>query len=127
MKVKNSHRAKRLSRERRHRRVRAKVFGTADRPRLSVYRSLDHLWMQLIDDAAGRTLVSASDLELGKKKPSVEGLTARVAAAFVTGEALGKKAMAKGITTVVFDRGGFAFHGRIKAAAEGARAAGLKF
>lgn len=127
MRVKNRQKFRKLSRERRHRRVRAKVFGTADRPRLSVYRSLDHVWAQLVDDVAGRTILSASDKELGKKKPAVEGMTGKVAVAFAVGEMIAKKAAAKGIAKAVFDRGGFAYHGRVKALAEGARSVGLKF
>ena len=99
--------------------------GTADRPRLSVFRSLSHIYAQVIDDTAGATLVAASDLETevrknadGKNKSQVAGLV---------GQAIAERAVAKGVSQVVFDRGGFAFHGRLKTLADAARAAGLKF
>lgn len=106
----------------RHRRVRGKVSGTAERPRLNVYRSLNNIYAQVIDDARGETLVSASTVEKsfdesGKNKQ----------AAFKIGEELAKRAAAKGITEVVFDRGGYIYHGRVKELAEGARKGGLKF
>lgn len=109
---------------RRHRRIRAKILGTAERPRLAVARSLKHIVVQAIDDTSGRTLVAANDKELkdaarkGKKPIDIAKLV---------GELIGEKAKAKGISTVVFDRGGYAYHGRVRALAEGARSAGLKF
>jgi len=116
---------KRFKRIRRHLRVRKKVFGTAQKPRLSVYRSLKHIYGQLIDDTRGVTLLAVSSLTKdlreqlkGKKKTEQ---------AMIVGEYLGKKALEKGITEVVFDRGGFLYHGRVKAFADGARKAGLKF
>ncbi|MCD6276866.1 50S ribosomal protein L18 [candidate division WOR-3 bacterium] len=116
---------KRFKRIRRHLRVRKKVFGTAQKPRLSVYRSLKHIYGQLIDDTRGVTLLAVSSLTKdlreqlrGKKKTEQ---------AMIVGEYLGKKALEKGITQVVFDRGGFLYHGRVKAFADGARKAGLKF
>lgn len=116
---------KRFKRIRRHLRVRKKVFGTAQKPRLSVYRSLKHIYGQLIDDTRGVTLLAVSSLTKdlreqlkGKKKTEQ---------AKIVGEYLGKKALEKGITEVVFDRGGFLYHGRVKAFADGARKAGLKF
>ena len=116
---------KRFKRIRRHLRVRKKVFGTAQKPRLSVYRSLKHIYGQLIDDTKGVTILAVSSLTKdlrdtlsGKKKTEQ---------ALIVGEFLGKKAIEKGITQVVFDRGGFLYHGRVKAFAEGARRAGLKF
>jgi len=113
------------ARKRRHERVRRKVRGTAAKPRLCVFRSLSHIYAQVIDDSAGRTLASASDLDGslgaardGKKKTDVAGLV---------GELLGKRAREKGVQEVVFDRGGYKFHGRVKALAEAARKAGLRF
>jgi large subunit ribosomal protein L18 len=115
----------RAARVRRHSRVRKSVTGTPQRPRLAIFRSLTHIYAQVIDDASGRTLVAASDLEAdvrgkrnGKKKSEVAGLV---------GEALAKKATKQGISAVVFDRGGFRYHGRIKALAEAARKGGLSF
>jgi large subunit ribosomal protein L18 len=108
----------------RHRRVRKKIHGTAARPRLAVFRSNRHLTLQVIDDVAGRTLASASTTE-----PSVkaEGSGATVDAATRLGQLVAERAKAAGITQVVFDRGGFAYHGRIAAVATAARAAGLEF
>ncbi len=114
-----------LARKKRHRRVRRKVSGTADRPRLNVYRSLKHIYAQLIDDQAGITLVSASSLEPGlRNQLSPSGNSA---AAKVVGERLAERAREKGIEQVLFDRGGYLYHGRVKALAEGARENGLKF
>ena len=110
------------SRERRHRRVRKKVRGTAARPRLAVFRSNKHIYAQVIDDVAGVTLASASTVEKGQS-----GAGATVAAAKAVGERLGERAKAAGVTTVVFDRGGFQYHGRVAAVADGARGAGLEF
>lgn len=112
---------KRLARERRHYRVRSKIVGSSKRPRLSCFRSNKHIYAQLINDEKGETLVSASDLELNQK-----GLT-KTEKARKVGQLIAKKAKAKKITQVVFDRGGFKYHGRIKAVAEGARESGLKF
>ncbi len=108
---------------RRKLRVRRKISGTAARPRLSVYRSLRHIYAQLIDDEAGHTLVAASTLEKGL----VSGGTGNKEAAAAVGKAIAERALAKGITTCVFDRGGRPYHGRIKALAEAAREAGLQF
>ncbi len=110
---------------RRHLRVRKKVFGTPDRPRLAVFRSLNHIYAQIIDDLRGHTLVSASTLD-PEVRDRVKGLR-KAEAARVVGEVLGRRALAAGITRVVFDRGGFKYHGRVKALADGARAAGLQF
>lgn len=108
----------------RHTRVRAKVVGTAEKPRLSVFRSLRAVEVQLIDDAAGKTLVSARTTEL--KQPSkVEGKSTKVAASFLIGKLIAEKAKQKGITAVIFDRGGYRYHGRVAAVAEGAREGGL--
>lgn len=115
----------RNARKRRQRRIRMKISGTAERPRLNVFRSLEHIYAQLIDDEAGKTLVSASTLdkglrdELGKKNKREQ--------AKAVGEAIAERAKDAGIETVVFDRGGFIYHGRVKALAEGAREGGLKF
>jgi large subunit ribosomal protein L18 len=108
-------------RDRRHRRVRKKVAGTAERPRLAVFRSSKHIYVQAIDDLSGRTLVSASTME----KELRGGTTATAEAAKKVGKLLGERAQAAGITTVVFDRGGFKYHGRVAAVADGAREAGL--
>ncbi|NLM46715.1 MAG: 50S ribosomal protein L18 [Firmicutes bacterium] len=113
------------ARKRRHLRVRNKVFGTSERPRLNVYRSLKHIYAQLIDDEAGVTLAAASSLE-----PSVrEGAKScgNKEAARRVGALIAQKAAAKGIKQVVFDRGGYLYHGRVKALAEAAREGGLEF
>lgn len=103
--------------------IRKRITGTAERPRLAVYRSLNHVYAQVIDDLAGRTIVSASTRD---KDASIEK-TGNAAAAAAVGARLAQKAKAKGITKVVFDRGGFAYHGRIKDIADAARKAGLQF
>jgi large subunit ribosomal protein L18 len=105
---------------RRHTRVRKKVRGSSERPRLAVYRSLTHIYAQLIDDVAGKTLVAASSLD---NKDSKDKRTERAKA---VGAALGERAKKAGINEVVFDRGGYRYHGRVKALAEGVRAAGVK-
>lgn len=110
-------------RARRHDRVRARVSGTAARPRLVVFRSLKHIYAQLIDDTTGKTLVAASDYKI--KTDQTRG--GKTALAFGVGEALAKSAQKKGIKVVVFDRGGYRYHGRVKALADGARAGGLEF
>ena len=109
------------ARLRRHRRVRGKISGTAERPRLDVFRSSKHIYAQIIDDVAGVTLASASTLEKG-----FEGFGGNVEAANKVGKLIAEKALAKGIKQVVFDRGGFVYHGRVKALAEGAREGGLE-
>jgi large subunit ribosomal protein L18 len=111
---------KTLGRHRRHRRVRKKISGTAARPRLAVYRSNRHIYAQVIDDTAGRTLAAASTLAEGV---TGEDPTARAKA---VGKTVAEKAKEAGVGAVVFDRGGFRFHGKIKAVAEGAREAGLE-
>lgn len=109
----------------RHRRVRRKVGGNPSRPRLCVYRSLNHIYAQLIDDSLARTLVSTSTLESEvRAKTDVAGKTKR---AEVVGTLLAEKALDRGIKSVVFDRGGYKYHGRVKALAEAARKAGLEF
>ena len=109
------------ARLRRHRRVRGKISGTAERPRLAVFRPSKHIYAQIIDDVAGVTLASASSMDKG-----FEGFGGNIEAATKVGNAVAKKALEKGIDTVVFDRGGFVYHGRVKALAEGAREGGLK-
>ena len=113
-------------RKRRHVRVRAKVSGTPQRPRLNVFRSSAHIYAQVIDDTRGATLLSASDLEQEVRDRAGEGAT-KTARASAVGQVIGERAKAAGIDAVVFDRGGFLYHGRIKAVAEGARGAGLVF
>lgn len=110
------------SREKRHLRVRKKIFGTTERPRLAVYRSEKNIYAQIIDDINGTTLVSASSLD-----KNFEGVGSNKEAAKVVGEMIAKKALEKGITEVVFDRGGYVYHGRVQNLAEGAREAGLQF
>ncbi|HIW72877.1 MAG TPA: 50S ribosomal protein L18 [Firmicutes bacterium] len=110
------------ARLRRHTRVRGKVSGTAERPRLSVYRSLNHIYAQVIDDVKGVTLAAASSVE---KDFGMAG--GNKEAAKKVGELIAKRAAEKGITDVVFDRGGYIYHGRVKELAEGAREGGLKF
>lgn len=108
-----------------HRRIRNRFAGTAERPRLAVFRSNNHMYAQIIDDVAGNTLVAASTLD--KEVKSELEKTNDVAAAAYVGTVIGKKAVEKGITEVVFDRGGFIYQGKIKALADAAREAGLQF
>jgi large subunit ribosomal protein L18 len=116
--------ARRQSRIRRHRRVRKKVHGTATRPRLAVYRSNKHISAQVIDDDAGTTLAAASSVEADQRSAGSGGT---IDAATRIGGLVAERAKAAGITTVVFDRGGFAYHGRVAAIAEAARDGGLEF
>ena len=131
---------KREKRYRRHRRVRAKIFGTARRPRLCVFKSSKHIYAQLIDDEKGRTLATASDRELNRKtqsekrKATTKNLkqetttrTGKVAIAYEVGKLIAAKALEKKIEKVVFDRGGYKYHGRAKALTDGSREGGLKF
>ena len=111
-----------LQRLKRHKRVRGKISGTPERPRLAVYRSNAHISAQIIDDVAGVTLVSASTYEA-----SFEGIGSNKEAARKVGATLAERALAKGISAVVFDRGGYIYHGRVSELAEGAREGGLKF
>ncbi|KAB2965927.1 MAG: 50S ribosomal protein L18 [Thermoanaerobaculia bacterium] len=117
---------KRYRRERAHQRLRQRVAGTAERPRLAVYKSERFVYAQVIDDERGHTLVSAASIE-----PEIKGKLASVGAnkvaAKAVGEAVAERAMAKGITRVVFDRGGYRYHGKVKELAEAARAKGLEF
>ena len=116
---------KNADRIKRHARVRAKISGTPEQPRLSVYRSLNHIYAQIIDDVAGNILVAASTVEKDIAK-LVEGKS-KSEAAKIVGAEVAKKALAKGIETVVFDRGGYIYTGRVSSLADGAREAGLKF
>ena len=115
----------RVARYRRHARVRAKVEGTTPRPRLCVFRSLNHIYAQVIDDLKGHTLTSASTLD-PEIKDEVAGKV-KTAKAELVGSLVAKRALSKGVNQVVFDRGGYKYHGRVKALAEAARQAGLKF
>ena len=111
----------------RHKRIRKKVFGTAERPRMAFFKSLNNLYVQIIDDEAGKTLVSASTIDKDfVKKYGVRG-GKNIEMAKKLGEFIAEKALAKGIENVVFDRGGFIYHGKVKAFAEAAREKGLKF
>ena len=110
---------KQFKRTLRHKRVRSKVKGHTQRPRLAVFKSDKHIYAQVIDDIIGKTLISASDLDIAKGKKSEKAVE--------VGKRVGEKAKSLGITQVSFDRGGFKYHGRIKALADGAREAGLKF
>ncbi len=113
---------KNKTRQKRHLRVRNRVAGTAERPRLNVFRSLAHIYAQIIDDEKGMTLAAASSLDKDFK-----GKGGNIAAAKAVGAAIAKKALEKGISEVVFDRGGYIYHGRVAALAEAAREGGLKF
>ena len=113
---------KNASRNRRHRRVRKKVRGTAARPRLSVFRSSKHIYAQVVDDVSGTTIAAASTMEADVRG----GTTANVDAAKDVGKRVGERAKSAGVESVVFDRGGFRYHGRVASVAEGAREAGLK-
>ena len=116
----NKHERRRIRRYR----IRKRVTGSAARPRLSVYRSARQIYAQVVDDATGKTIVAASSREtLGDR---VEG-KGKTALGFAVGKLVGERALEKGVTDVAFDRGGYLYHGRVKALAEGARAAGLKF
>ncbi|MDK2886793.1 MAG: large subunit ribosomal protein [Thermosipho sp. (in: thermotogales)] len=112
-------------RKKRHLSIRKKIYGTADRPRLSVYKSEKHIYAQIIDDDKGHTLVAASTLD--KELRDVLKKTWNKEAAREVGKLIGKRAVEKGIKKVVFDRGGYRYHGRIKELADGAREAGLEF
>ena len=116
---------RRMARIRRHLRVRKKISGTPERPRLNVFRSLNHIYAQIIDDVAGVTLVSASTIDR-ELRPKMQGLK-KTEQARLVGQALAERALAKGITKVVFDRGGYKYIGRVKALADGAREGGLEF
>jgi len=137
--VRDKVREKRLARLRRHLRVRKKVWGTAERPRLSIFRSLNHIYAQIIDDDEGKTIVSASSLKIelpspasdteenGKGKGKKKAAGKKILRSRAVGKAIAEAAIAKGIKKVRFDRGGYIYHGRISALAEAARKAGLEF
>ena len=116
---------KNAERQRRHTRVRKKITGTAQTPRLNVYRSLNHIYVQIIDDTKGVTLCSASTMEKAVKS-EIKDMT-KTEAAKVVGKKAGEKAIAKGVKEAVFDRGGYLYTGRVQAVADGAREAGLNF
>lgn len=118
--MKSAAKQKRIKREIRHNRVRSRVFGTSTVPRLNVFKASAHIYVQAIDDSSGKTLVSASSKEVKTKGKKTE-------IASVVGKLVAEKALAKGIKQIVFDRGGYAYHGRVKALAEAAREGGLKF
>jgi large subunit ribosomal protein L18 len=119
--MKDFNKIKREKRLKRQNRVRARIFGTAKKPRLTVFRSLKHIYAQLIDDTKGRTLAASSSLELKKNRLTSKEIPQEV------GKILAKKAQAKKIKQVVFDRGGYLYHGQVKALAEGAKKGGLEF
>ena len=115
--------SKRIIRDRIHKRIRTKVSGTAERPRLSVFRSIKHITAQVIDDATGHTLAAASTTE----KKTISSGGGNVAGAKAIGKLVAERAIEKGVKSVVFDRGGYLYHGRVKALADAAREAGLQF
>lgn len=119
--------SRRLQRERRHARIRKRVHGTGDRPRLAVHRSIRNIQGQLIDDDSGRTLMGLSTLAPELKDAAPGDGNRKVEAARAAGRLLAERAREHGVTSVVFDRGGFRYHGRVRAFAEGARAGGLSF
>ena len=116
---------KELLRLKRHMRLRGRVVGSADRPRLNVYRSLNNIYAQVVDDDAGKTVVAASTLDGELKSKLTSG--GNLEAAKLVGQLVGKRAVEKGVKQVVFDRGGYKYHGRVAAVANGAREAGLEF
>jgi large subunit ribosomal protein L18 len=115
-----------VARKRRHSRVRRKLSGTSERPRLNVFRSLNHIYAQVIDDSQGATLVAASSLDTSIRDVGKED-NGRIEQASLVGKLIAERAKETGINQVVFDRGGYRYHGRVKALAEAAREAGLKF
>jgi len=120
--------SKNATREKIHTRIRKKIAGTTERPRLNIFRSVSHIYAQVIDDSKHATVVSASSLEFGKEKDGKKHVTGgNVASAKQVGKTIAERAKAAGIDKVVFDRGGYLYHGRIKALAEAAREAGLQF
>jgi large subunit ribosomal protein L18 len=116
---------KEILRKKRHRRVRGKVSGTSVRPRLNVSRSIQHIYAQLIDDTTGQTLAAASTVDAGLRSTIKSG--GNIDAAKAVGKLIAERAQAKGVTAVVFDRGGYKYHGRVQALADSAREAGLQF
>ena len=120
---------KKASRKKRHRSIRKRIEGSAERPRLAIFRSARHIYAQVIDDVQQRTLVSTSDVALASKKaaPGSKAEGDKKARAKIVGASIAKKCLEKGIDKVVFDRAGYKYHGRVSALADGAREAGLKF
>ena len=118
---------RRIQRERRHRRIRKKIWGTAERPRLVVYRSLRNMEGQLVDDDAGLTMLGISTLDPSLRDFEPEGDSRKTEQAFAAGKLLAERALERGVEAVIFDRGGYQYHGRVKAFAEGAREGGLRF
>lgn len=118
---------KQLKRQKRHKRVRAKIKGTAEVSRLCVFKSAKHIYAQLINDEKGETLIAASDLEIKKSTSSKLEKEKKFIKAYEVGKLIARKAVKKGIKKVVFDRGGYKYHGKVKALAEGARESGLQF
>ena len=126
-KIGNLRKSRRAQRAKRHRRIRKKLLGTAERPRLVVFRSLKHIEGQVVDDDASRTIVGCSTLAPEMKDFKAESRNPRVEAAKEAGKLLAEKAKEAGVEKVIFDRGGYKYHGRVKAFAEGARKGGLDF
>ncbi|MFN3134325.1 MAG: 50S ribosomal protein L18 [Candidatus Kryptonium sp.] len=124
--IKREFEKKKIRREKIRKRVRSKIFGTPERPRLSIYRSLKHIYAQIIDDTKGHTLVAMSSLSK-EIRDEVKNAKTKTEVSRIVGLALAKKALEKGITKVVFDRNGYKYHGRVKALAEAAREGGLIF
>ncbi len=117
--------SKEVARRKRHKRIRKNVYGTSERPRLNVFKSLDHIYAQIIDDSSGNTFAFASSID--KELKGVVSTGGNINAAKKVGEMVAKRALNKGIKKVVFDRGGYIYHGRVKALADAARGAGLEF
>ena len=126
-KIGNIRKSRRIQRSKRHRRIRKKIQGTAERPRLVVFRSIKNIEGQLVDDDSSRTVVGVSTLAGELRGFQSKSQMPKVAAAFEAGKLLAEKAKAAGVETVVFDRGGYKYHGRVKAFADGARKGGLEF
>ena len=124
MKIRN---VKTYRRNRRHLRVRRKIVGTTERPRLCVFRSVRYIYAQIVDDTKGQTLVSASSLKLGKLESEEKAAGKKIIEARVVGKAIAEAAKEKGVTKIAFDRGGYLYHGRVAALAKAAREAGLEF
>jgi large subunit ribosomal protein L18 len=118
---------RREARARRHNRVRTRVSGTSQKPRLCVYRSLSHIYAQLVDDSQGRTLLTVSSLTPEVREQLAAGKVKKTAASTLVGQVIARKALDMGIQVVAFDRGGYLYHGRVRALADGAREGGLKF
>ena len=118
---------KQEKRKRRHKKVRAKIFGTSKVPRLCIFKSNKYIYIQLIDDQKGKTVLSSNDLKLKKTKTKTSSYSGKVSLAREVGKIIAEKAVKKGIKEIVFDRSGYKYHGRVKALAEGAREGGLKF